>query len=101
VVDPGDDTVIFRDVAVPTYQGVRTARYLYLEYADGSRELYDLARDPHELRSRHEDLRYAATRTALQRELRRLRRCRGGSCRKPAARIPPPAQSLAPLPVGR
>jgi N-acetylglucosamine-6-sulfatase len=99
--DPGADTVIFRDVAVPTYQGVRTARYVYLEYADGSRELYDLARDPHELRSRHEDLRYAATRTALQRELQRLRRCHGSSCRKPAARIPPPAQSLAPLPARR
>jgi N-acetylglucosamine-6-sulfatase len=99
--DPGDDTVIFRDVAVPSYQGVRTARYLYLEYADGSRELYDLARDPQELRSRHQDLRYVATRTALQRELRRLRRCRGSSCRKPAPRLPPPAKSLAPLPVHR
>lgn len=92
----GDDTIVFRDVAVPAYQGVRTARYVYLEYADGSRELYDLALDPHELDSRHDDPRYAATRAALERELRRLLRCRGRSCRAPAPPIPPPAESPPP-----
>jgi N-acetylglucosamine-6-sulfatase len=33
----------------PTYEALRTARSLYVEYADGEREYYDLARDPLEL----------------------------------------------------
>ena len=32
----------------PTYEAIRTATYTYVEYADGSRELYDLVRDPEE-----------------------------------------------------
>jgi hypothetical protein len=33
----------------PTYEALRTGRSLYVEYADGEREYYDLARDPLEL----------------------------------------------------
>ncbi len=33
----------------PEYHGIRTARYLYVEYATGERELYDLRRDPAEM----------------------------------------------------
>ena len=32
----------------PSYEAMRTATYVYVEYDDGSRELYDLARDPEE-----------------------------------------------------
>lgn len=34
---------------VPTYCAVRSERWKYVYYADGSRELYDLLHDPHEL----------------------------------------------------
>jgi N-acetylglucosamine-6-sulfatase len=36
---------------VPSYSGIRTHRYLYVEYENGGRELYDLRADPYELRN--------------------------------------------------
>lgn len=36
---------------VPPYSALRTERYLYVEYRDGSRELYDLRSDPFQLRN--------------------------------------------------
>ena len=33
----------------PTYEAIRTATALYVEYVDGEREYYDVARDPDEL----------------------------------------------------
>jgi N-acetylglucosamine-6-sulfatase len=75
---------------VPPYQAVRTRRYLYVEYADGARELYDLARDPAELDSRHDDPRYARTRRALAAQLDAIRTCKGSSCRAPGKPIRAP-----------
>jgi hypothetical protein len=34
-----------------TWEGVRKARYKYIEYTDGFRELYDLQTDPFELQN--------------------------------------------------
>lgn len=36
-------------VTIPEFQGLRTARYTYVEYVDGAQELYDLTIDPDEL----------------------------------------------------
>ena len=36
---------------VPAWSAVRTTRWLYIEYRGGQRELYDLKRDPWEMRS--------------------------------------------------
>jgi N-acetylglucosamine-6-sulfatase len=36
---------------VPAYSGIRTHRYLYVEYENARRELYDLRTDPFELRN--------------------------------------------------
>jgi arylsulfatase A-like enzyme len=33
----------------PSYEAIRTARFLYVEYRDGQREFYDLQNDPYEL----------------------------------------------------
>ncbi|MEV4316175.1 sulfatase [Actinocrispum sp. NPDC049592] len=33
----------------PSYEAMRTNTFTYVEYVDGSREYYDLVRDPHEL----------------------------------------------------
>jgi N-acetylglucosamine-6-sulfatase len=73
-----------------SWRAVRTRRWLWVEYRGGARELYDLLRDPQQLRSRHADPRYHGTRKALRRELRRLVRCRGSRCRAAAGRIPGP-----------
>lgn len=64
-----------------TYTGVRTARWLWIEYDDGSRELYDLERDPLQLRSRHLAKALARTRAELAAQLDELRGCAGESCR--------------------
>jgi len=66
---------------LPRYTAIRTARYVYAEHETGERELYDLRRDPHQLRSRHASPAYAAVRAELARRLERLRRCAGASCR--------------------
>jgi len=39
----------------PSYEGLRTNRYLYVEYGNGWQELYDLAEDPYELANRADD----------------------------------------------
>ncbi|MDW5596944.1 sulfatase [Conexibacter stalactiti] len=56
----------------PAYRAVRTDRWLYVRYGSGERELYDLHRDPHELRSLHADPRLVRTRAKLSATLRRL-----------------------------
>jgi arylsulfatase A-like enzyme len=78
---------------IPTYRAVRTERFKYVEHSTGDRELYDLRRDPDELRSVHADARYERTLRALRRELVRLRRCRGSACRRETGRIPGPRQA--------
>jgi N-acetylglucosamine-6-sulfatase len=72
-----------RDVLLetPQYSAIRTPRYVYAEYANGDRELYDLAADPHQLASRHADAGASEIRTELARRLAALRRCSGASCR--------------------
>ena len=64
-----------------TYTAVRSSRYLYAEYQNGDRELYDLAKDPYELVSRHRDPAYAAVRKQLAARLKVLRTCAGPTCR--------------------
>jgi N-acetylglucosamine-6-sulfatase len=75
---------------VLTYRAVRSPGWLYVRYRGGTSELYDLRRDPHQLRSRHRDPAYRATRRALASELRRLAHCSGAVCRRRARPIPRP-----------
>jgi N-acetylglucosamine-6-sulfatase len=65
----------------PPFQAVRDPRWLYVEYARGDRELYNLQADPFELRSRHAAPALAPVRADLARRLARLRSCSGPSCR--------------------
>jgi N-acetylglucosamine-6-sulfatase len=65
------------------FTAIRSDRYLYAEYENGERELYDLARDPYELTSLHAEPAYTATRKQLAKKLAALRRCRGESCSSP------------------
>jgi N-acetylglucosamine-6-sulfatase len=59
---PGSDGT---NVERPAYCGWRTARYLFVHYANGREELYDYAKDPWELHDRR------GTAPDLQRSLRR------------------------------
>jgi arylsulfatase A-like enzyme len=59
---------------VHRHYGVRTPQYKLLHfYQIGEWELYDLARDPHELHSVYGDPKYAQVQAELERELTRLR----------------------------
>lgn len=65
---------------IPEYHAVRSLRYLYVEYATGERELYDVVADPNELHN----LISTASPTlvhAMSVELAALRDCKAASCR--------------------
>lgn len=83
LAQPGRDKL-----QIPTYAALRTVDYLYVEYATGERELYDLLADPNQLHN------LAATADPallgeLSPRLAELRGCAGAACR--AAEEPPPA----------
>jgi arylsulfatase A-like enzyme len=59
-----------------SYSAVRTDRYVYAE-TGGEQELYDLAADPFELESRHNDPALTGVKTALDALLARLTSCAG------------------------
>ncbi|MGH2871954.1 MAG: sulfatase family protein [Solirubrobacteraceae bacterium] len=63
----------------PSYEALRTPRFLYVEYVDGQRELYDLRRDPYELHN----IAGSAPRwllTRLHGDLAAYKACHGASC---------------------
>jgi N-acetylglucosamine-6-sulfatase len=61
-----------------TYEAMRTHRFLYVEYADGEHEFYDLVKDPYELDNIYGAL-TSAERASLQAELMRLEHCHTGT----------------------
>jgi len=74
-----DRTILGRLRIIPEYRAVRTRHHLYVEYATGERELYDLDHDPDEIHN------LAGTMPALERRLATrldaLKRCRAAGCR--------------------
>jgi arylsulfatase A-like enzyme len=68
-------------VEEPTFEAIRTRRYMYAEHDTGERELYDLRKDRFELRSRHQAPAYASVMAQLAIRLHELQSCAGASCR--------------------
>ena len=64
----------------PAYRAVRTDNYLYVRYADGETELYNLDRDPYELESYYPEA-GNALKDRLQGRLSSLVSCAGPECR--------------------
>jgi arylsulfatase A-like enzyme len=77
----------------PAYKAIRTDRYLYVLYANGQTELYDMLYDPGQVRSLAADRRFKPVRNYLFNALVSLATCAGASCR---ADLPP-----EPLPLKR
>jgi arylsulfatase A-like enzyme len=79
--EPGREVVLENGVGangVPMFRALRNQRYLWIEHkTTGEFELYDLARDPYELRNLEDLDRYAPLRRVLAARLRKLQRCRG------------------------
>ena len=79
-LDPsvGQDRALFfevlsRNKSRPSYEAVRTARWMWIEYKNGSRELYDMQADPLQLQSRHKAPGLAKVRADLARRLAEMR----------------------------
>lgn len=70
-----------RNSARPSYEAIRTPGWLWVEYRNGARELYDLEADPLQLRNRQGDPALAAVQADLARRLAKLRTCAGATCR--------------------
>ena len=75
VPPPGDDYI-------PEFHGVRTEKYLYVEWAGGFRELYNTDADPYEL----DNIAYEPRESRLVAELHTLvaglKTCYGAQCRR-------------------
>jgi N-acetylglucosamine-6-sulfatase len=65
---------------VPAWRAVRTTQWLYVDYEGGQRELYNLTRDPYQLRSVVGDPNLRPRVRTLRRLLEDLSRCRAASC---------------------
>jgi N-acetylglucosamine-6-sulfatase len=79
VLDPGDPDLPTQGSGnPPSYEAIRTASSLYVEYSTGEREYYDLTRDPFELSNVASGLPPARRRT-LHRTLVGIERCHGGT----------------------
>ena len=74
---------------VPPYRAIRTNRFVYAEHlTTGEYELYDLERDPYELRSQDGNPAYEAIQRDLAQRLRTLKRCAGRGCgKRPGLRL--------------
>ena len=68
----------------PTADAVRTWRYKYVKYADGSQELYDLVGDPYELNNVVSVTRYQPIKVAMQALLPQAKACKAATCRTSA-----------------
>jgi N-acetylglucosamine-6-sulfatase len=67
--------------AIPNYDAVRTSRHLYVQYATGEKELYDLNADPYELTNVYASASPTLL-SDLQARLDALKRCAGETCEK-------------------
>lgn len=79
--EPGREIVLENGVGangVPMFRALRNQRYVWIEHkTTGEYELYDLRKDPYQLRNLEDLDSYAGIRAALTARLRRLQRCRG------------------------
>ena len=79
----------------PAYRAIRTDRYLFVVYANGQTELYDMRRDPAQLRSLASDKRFRFVRKWLFDQMVPLSSCAGPSCRVEVGVEPPPLSKSA------
>lgn len=80
----------------PAYRAIRTDRYLYVLYANGQSELYDLLLDPAQKKSVHADPRYKRVRRFLFPRLVTLAGCDQAVCRADAGADPVPTRGPKP-----
>jgi len=77
----GRDLLVDNTPGAGHFDAIRSRNFLYAEYQNGDRELYDLQKDPYELQSQHANPAYDGIKAALAARLRNLVTCAGASCR--------------------
>jgi arylsulfatase A-like enzyme len=82
----------------PAYKAIRTDRYLYVLYANGQTELYDMLNDPFQLHSLAANKRFNLVRKYLFNALTSLATCAGAGCRPDLAPEPLPLRKPPPKP---
>jgi N-acetylglucosamine-6-sulfatase len=70
------------------YEGIRLGPYKYIEWPDGQKELYDINKDPYELRNIVRDRNLFPIRAFLHNQLVRMEECSGRTCQEPAPKFP-------------
>jgi hypothetical protein len=73
--------LITEKASLPAYSAVRSQNHLYVEYATGEREFYDLQSDPAELSNLYKSADKALIRRFSE-WLLRMKSCRGSVCRQ-------------------
>jgi N-acetylglucosamine-6-sulfatase len=66
-----------RGTAATIFLSIKRGQYVYTEYANGNRELYDLRTDPNQITSRHGAPAYATIRRQLATRLAAMKACIG------------------------
>ncbi len=99
--EPGREIVLENGVGangVPMFRGLRNQRYVWIEHkTTGEYELYDLRKDPYQLRNLEDLDSYAPIRDAMAKRLRRLQACRGArACGASRPRLRLAARQQAP-----
>jgi len=79
-----------KDPTPPNWRAIVYGRWKLIRFKGQGFELYDLKRDPEEVRSLARMRRYRPALGFLRRHLKKLERCRGAACRKQIARPPKP-----------
>jgi hypothetical protein len=77
----GRDLLVDNTPGPNHFDAIRSRNFLYAEYQNGDRELYDIAKDPYELQSEHADPAYDQIKAALAGRLHNLVACAGATCR--------------------
>lgn len=75
------------DGGAPDYSGLVDENWTYTEWADGSREYYDLGADPYQLENAYDGL-SEERRVELEARLRAQKDCAGEECRTPGITVP-------------
>lgn len=90
----GSNRTLFNpNLSAPGYRAIRTNRYLFVAYANGQEELYDMRRDPQQLENAASAPRYSKVRTWLLALLNRYADCAGEECRATTGREPRPVSA--------
>jgi arylsulfatase A-like enzyme len=79
---------IARAIVAPRYRAIHTNRYVLVKYSNGNREMYDLAKDPLEVKSIYKNSRYFPVRKYLLKKLAKLSGCAGGKCSRELGKPP-------------